>query len=78
MRVFFSLLAFCAFAFAKPTVYMIRHGEKPDAGKGLSQEGEQRAQCLRSVFGAGSKYDIGHIMAQKPKSSTRFFSSSVA
>lgn len=27
-----------------------------------------RAQCLRTVFGAGSQYDIGHIMAQTPQS----------
>ena len=72
MRVF-TLLALCSFAFAKPTVYMIRHGEKPDKGNGLSQEGEQRAECLRTVFGPGSGYDIGHIMAQKPKSSMWLF-----
>ena len=66
-----SLLVLASFAVAKPTVYMIRHGEKPDDGNGLSQEGERRAQCLRSVFGRGSGYDIGHIMAQTPKSSKR-------
>lgn len=60
--------AFAAVAVAKPTVYLIRHGEKPDEGNGLSEEGEQRAQCLRSVFGASSQYNIGHIMAQTPKS----------
>ncbi|KAI1501837.1 hypothetical protein F5X99DRAFT_381158 [Biscogniauxia marginata] len=54
-------------AAAKPTVYFIRHGEKPAGGNGLSPEGEQRAQCLRNVFGAGSQYNIGHIMAQTPK-----------
>ena len=66
-----SLLVLASFAVAKPTVYMIRHGAKPDDGNGLSQEGERRAQCLRSVFGSGSGYDIGHIMAQTPKSSKR-------
>ncbi|OCK94409.1 uncharacterized protein K441DRAFT_687305 [Cenococcum geophilum 1.58] len=61
-----SLVA--AAASAQPTVYLIRHGEKPDSGDGLSAEGQQRAQCLRSVFGASSAYSIGHIMAQTPKS----------
>ncbi|KAI8945240.1 hypothetical protein F4801DRAFT_140415 [Xylaria longipes] len=55
-------------AAAKPTVYLIRHGEKPsDDGTGLSAQGEQRAQCLRNVFGASSKYNIGYILAQTPK-----------
>ncbi|KAG0014367.1 hypothetical protein BGZ81_000495 [Podila clonocystis] len=50
----------------KPTIYLIRHGEKPsDGGTGLSSDGEKRAQCLRDVFGASSKYNIGYIMAQK-------------
>lgn len=49
----------------EPTVYMIRHGEKPeDRSKGLSPEGEQRAECIRGVFGASSQYKIGKIMAQ--------------
>lgn len=60
-----------AVASAKPTVYFIRHGEKPtDDGDGLSAQGMQRAQCLRNVFGASSGYDIGYILAQTPKSST--------
>ena len=51
-----------------PTVYLIRHGEKPSSGgDGLDAEGEKRAQCLRKVFGAKSKYNIKHIMAQKFK-----------
>lgn len=56
-------------AAAKPTVYLIRHGEKPadDDEVGLSAQGEQRAQCLRTVFGAASKYNIGYILAQTPK-----------
>ncbi|KAF2018878.1 hypothetical protein BU24DRAFT_405619 [Aaosphaeria arxii CBS 175.79] len=54
-------------AAAKPTVYLIRHGEKPEEGTGLSAEGVQRAQCLRKVFGKESKYDIGHVMAQQYK-----------
>ncbi|KAL6230871.1 hypothetical protein BDW75DRAFT_248375 [Aspergillus navahoensis] len=38
-------------ALANPTVYLIRHGEKPDDGStGLSTQGEDRAQCLRQVF----------------------------
>ncbi|KND92789.1 L-serine dehydratase [Tolypocladium ophioglossoides CBS 100239] len=54
---------------AKPTVYFIRHGEKPsdENDQGLSAQGLQRAQCLRTVFGAASQYNIGHIMAQTPK-----------
>lgn len=57
-------------ATAQSTVYLIRHGEKPsDGSNGLSAQGEQRAQCLRNVFGASSGYDIGYIMAEMPKSS---------
>jgi hypothetical protein len=55
-------------AAAEPTVFLIRHGEKPASGNGLNIQGEQRAQCLRSVFGAGSGYNIGYIMVQKPPS----------
>lgn len=55
---------------ASPTVYFIRHGEKPEKGNGLNIEGQRRAQCLRSVFGASSEYKIGHIMAQAYKPST--------
>src|ERR1700761_627646 len=55
---------------AKPTVYFIRHGEKPDDGNGLNTQGLQRAQCLRTGFGASSGYQIGHIMAQTPQSGT--------
>ncbi|KAJ5691257.1 hypothetical protein N7488_011992 [Penicillium malachiteum] len=62
------LLAAASLAVADPTVYLIRHGEKPDDGDGLSSEGLERAQCLRTVFGASSSYNIGHIMAQTPKS----------
>ncbi|OAA63593.1 hypothetical protein SPI_03756 [Niveomyces insectorum RCEF 264] len=51
-----------------PTVFFIRHGEKPDSGNGLNAQGLARAQCLRSVFGASSPYNIGYIMAQQPKS----------
>ncbi|GJJ73270.1 hypothetical protein EMPS_05628 [Entomortierella parvispora] len=53
---------------SKPIVYLIRHGEKPsNDGVGLNPTGEKRAQCLRKVFGADSKYKIGFIMAQKYK-----------
>ena len=53
----------------KPTVYLIRHGEKPsDGGTGLDADGEKRARCLRKVFGASSEYKIGYIMAQAFKS----------
>ncbi|KAJ5347424.1 60S ribosome biogenesis protein Rrp14 [Penicillium brevicompactum] len=55
----------------KPTVYLIRHGEKPADKKnhGLSAEGELRAQCLRHVFGQHSGYDIGYILAPHTKES---------
>lgn len=66
----YYLLAAAAAVMASPTVYLIRHGEKPDdGGNGLSAQGVQRAQCLRSVFGKDSKYNIGYIMAQTPKKS---------
>ena len=64
-----SAFALLSVASAEATVYLIRHGEKPDSGDGLSTAGQQRAQCLRSVFGASSQYQIGYIMAQTPKSS---------
>ncbi|PYH28932.1 putative 60S ribosome biogenesis protein Rrp14 [Aspergillus neoniger CBS 115656] len=50
-----------------PTVYLIRHGEKPpDPGdSGLNADGFKRAECLREVFGVGSPYGIGHVMAPK-------------
>ncbi|RAH81427.1 hypothetical protein BO86DRAFT_419194 [Aspergillus japonicus CBS 114.51] len=49
----------------KPTIYLIRHGEKPPdpSDSGLNADGFKRAECLRSVFGAHSPYDIGYIMA---------------
>eukprot|EP01117_Protostelium_nocturnum_P007773 TRINITY_DN2782_c0_g1_i1.p1 TRINITY_DN2782_c0_g1~~TRINITY_DN2782_c0_g1_i1.p1 ORF type:complete len:192 (+),score=58.26 TRINITY_DN2782_c0_g1_i1:332-907(+) len=52
------------------TIFLIRHGEKPDDDdqNGLSDKGLKRAQCLRKVFGASSKYGIKKIMAMKPKS----------
>ncbi|KIM97511.1 hypothetical protein OIDMADRAFT_70695, partial [Oidiodendron maius Zn] len=54
---------------AAQTVYLIRHGEKPsDGSNGLSAQGEERAQCLRTVFGASSGYNIDYIMAETPKS----------
>lgn len=65
------LLASAVAATAKPTVFFIRHGEKPKDGNGLDTDGLKRAQCLRDVFGRGSEYDIGHIMAQRPKHSRK-------
>ncbi|CAG8044876.1 unnamed protein product [Penicillium nalgiovense] len=67
-----STLCFClAIASAKsyPTVYMIRHGEKPRDPKdhGLASDGIKRAQCLRHVFGQESGYNIGYIMAPHVK-----------
>lgn len=71
-----ALALIAAVSAAKPTVYLIRHGEKPsDGGNGLSAQGLERAQCLRNVFGSASSYNIGYIMAQTPKRSmmTVFF-----
>jgi len=56
-----------------PVVYLIRHGEKPPKladgqdADGLSTLGVERSQALVGVFGSGSKYDIGYIIAQHPK-----------
>jgi hypothetical protein len=68
---YFGVVATAALATAaSPTVYLIRHGEKPsDGGNGLNAQGIQRAQCLRSVFSSSSDYDMSYIMAQTPKSS---------
>lgn len=68
---FYGLLAIAGLTTAaSPTVYLIRHGEKPsDGGTGLNAQGLERAQCIRNVFGEASDYNIGYIMAQKPKSS---------
>lgn len=67
MKAFLCLpLLFVVVKAAKPTVYLIRHGEKPVSGDGLSAQGLRRAQCLRNVFGTSSGYNIGHIMAQAP------------
>lgn len=54
---------------ANPMVFLIRHGEKPadDDQPGLSTQGKKRAQCLREVFGAGSNYHVGYILAQAYK-----------
>lgn len=69
----FVLLLLATIATCDPIVYMIRHGEKPaDGSNGLSPKGKKRAQCLRTVFGPESDYDIGYIMAQKYKKSKRF------
>ncbi|KAF8863023.1 hypothetical protein BDZ45DRAFT_766552 [Acephala macrosclerotiorum] len=61
---------FVATVSAQSTVYLIRHGEKPaDGSNGLTAQGQQRAQCLRIVFGASSSYGIGYIIAEQPKAS---------
>ncbi|KAJ5172159.1 hypothetical protein N7492_004752 [Penicillium capsulatum] len=54
-----------------PTVFLVRHGEKPanPDDHSLTFHGLMRAQCLREVFGADSGYDIGYIMAPTMKSS---------
>jgi hypothetical protein len=55
---------------AKPTIYLIRHGEKPGHGlNGLNAAGVARAEALVHVFKAGAEFNIKHIIAQKPKQS---------
>lgn len=70
MQLSFYLAPFLAAVASAQTVYLIRHGEKPaDGGNGLTTQGMQRAQCLRTIFGASSSYNIGYIIAEQPKSS---------
>ena len=63
------VLLLASVVLCKPTIYLIRHGEKPedDDIPGLSPQGKQRAQCLRNVFSRSSSYSIGYIMAQDYK-----------
>lgn len=69
MKTAVALFSLLPVVFGQATVYLIRHGEKPaDGGTGLSPQGEQRAQCLKNVFGPSSDYDIGYIMAEAYKS----------
>ncbi|KJX95808.1 hypothetical protein TI39_contig1021g00006 [Zymoseptoria brevis] len=56
MKLTFASLSFLSLVLADPTIYLIRHGEKPSNGNGLGTQGMQRAQCLRNVFGASSGY----------------------
>ena len=52
---------------SRATLYLIRHGEKPEPeGNGLSAQGVERAQALPGVFGPGSPYNIGYILAEHP------------
>ena len=72
MKLTYFLTLVAGVAAAKPTVYLIRHGEKPadDDAVGLSSQGKQRAKCLETVFGPSSKYKIGMVMAQAYKTGT--------
>ncbi|KXT11949.1 hypothetical protein AC579_1007 [Pseudocercospora musae] len=63
-----TILSLASLAACKPTVYLIRHGEKPVSGNGLNSQGMQRAQCLRNVFAANSNYNIEAILTQDYKS----------
>ncbi|KZS87501.1 putative phosphoglycerate mutase family protein [Sistotremastrum niveocremeum HHB9708] len=49
------------------TVYLIRHGEKPKSGDGLSPKGQKRAQCISKLFDLSSNYNIGYILAETPE-----------
>ncbi|KAJ5646276.1 hypothetical protein N7490_002648 [Penicillium lividum] len=61
------MLALTGLSAARPDVYLIRHGEKPKNGNGLNKDGLDRAECIRHIFGEHSDYNIGYILAQKPK-----------
>ncbi|KAJ5257140.1 hypothetical protein N7478_013244 [Penicillium angulare] len=52
-----------------PTLYLIRHGEKPSNPENheLTFDGLKRAQCLRWIFNANSAYDVGLILAPTMK-----------
>ncbi|GAB7356942.1 hypothetical protein MBLNU459_g7787t1 [Dothideomycetes sp. NU459] len=59
-------------ASSSPTVYMIRHGEKPPKKDGhdqigLSELGTERSEALVHVFGRDSQYNIDYIIAEHPK-----------
>ncbi|KZT62899.1 putative phosphoglycerate mutase family protein [Calocera cornea HHB12733] len=69
MKLLVFVLVFGTAVFAQQYQYLIRHGEKPANGsQGLTVQGEERAQCLTTVFGPSSAYNIGYIMAETPKS----------
>lgn len=68
-KVLLATLALSGLSIARPDVFLIRHGEKPKEGNGLNEDGLDRAECLRHVFGKHSDYNIGLILAQKPKKS---------
>lgn len=68
-KVLLATLALSGLSIARPDVYLIRHGEKPKEGDGLNKDGLDRAECIRHVFGKHSDYNIGLILAQKPKKS---------
>lgn len=44
-------------------IFLIRHGEKPadDNTVGLSSVGQQRAQCIKSLFTSSHGYNIGLV-----------------
>ncbi|CEJ93509.1 hypothetical protein VHEMI09091 [[Torrubiella] hemipterigena] len=48
-----------------PNFYLIRHAEKNPDGT-ISAAGLKREQCLITVFGESSKYNITRIMTQTP------------
>lgn len=70
---FFSIISLFSFLAAtisaRPTVYLVRHGEKPEDPEDhyLNADGYKRAECLRTVFGKDSPYDIGYILAPRVK-----------
>lgn len=68
-KVLLATLALSGLSVARPDVYLIRHGEKPKEGNGLNEDGLDRTECIRYVFGQHSDYNIGLILAQKPKKS---------
>ncbi|KAJ2955955.1 hypothetical protein NQ176_g11353 [Zarea fungicola] len=60
-----ATLTLASTAVAQSNIYLIRHAEKNDDGT-ISAQGKQREQCLITVFGAQSNYNIQKIIVQNP------------
>ncbi|GJJ11887.1 hypothetical protein Clacol_006125 [Clathrus columnatus] len=62
----------------KSTIYVIRHGEKPENGSGgLSRLGLKRAECVANLFGPKSNLNITYIMAAPPSGNSHSSSRSI-
>ncbi|KAI5117006.1 hypothetical protein M0805_004391 [Coniferiporia weirii] len=49
------------------SVYLIGNAEAQFGGAGLSAQGDLRANCLTTVFGAQSNRTVGYIIADPPR-----------